>query len=174
MAHEARVQEGLKMERDQAMDLWKHFDSLVWTVTSILLAANIALLLWYLEKGGKSGWHLQLYSAAAGLVVTLLTVYFATSFRELRFRAENLMTVQMRAVIQGNTRRFRQWYVFLLVFLIFESSWGYLLLTAASEQADGWLWGSRLFLAAVVVATLWLGAVGRSPKEKAKRGQATG
>lgn len=69
------------MNLEHINNMIRHYDNLLWTVSSILLATN-GVLINALIKTENFG--LRLVIAFIGYFLTIFTVYFAASFRKLR------------------------------------------------------------------------------------------
>lgn len=93
----------------------RHYDTLLWTVTTIMGVA-IGGLLVYLHN------NFDLWLAVSGLILTILAIYFAASFRELRHEIEchygNKKVLEARV-----NRKFHQWWAYVLIFIIIELLW---------------------------------------------------
>lgn len=131
----ASLMAGIAGMDNNRLDAWvRHFDSLLWTVTSILLAANGALLVYSYSSDNRkfvSG------LAVGGLILTGLTVYFAASMRELRHRFQERLDDELKALIQQG-RRLYQWWAFIALFLLLIVGWTWLL--CARAPAWRFLW----------------------------------
>lgn len=116
----------------------RHFDQVQWTSTTIL-TAGVGGLLAYCYSNFNS------WVAFGGLWLTLLTVYYAASFRSTRR--------QIHAGITGDEKTFltrkgslRQWPVFLLTFATITAAW----LTLGWQHRWRWRFGFALAAATVV------------------------
>lgn len=69
------------MKVEQAHEWSRHYDTILWTVTSILITAISGLIV-YMHSVNKFNRWLPLI----GVLLTLLSVFFASSFRALRCR----------------------------------------------------------------------------------------
>lgn len=142
------------------LDEWvRHYDNLLWTVTSILFAANGALLAYSSDKD-----NFVSDLAIGGLVLTGLTVYFAASMRELRHRVQGHLDGELPSIIQEG-RRLYQWWAFIALFVMLTVGWTRLLL--ANEPA--WWPRSLIFGGGVAITTLWLGWCFDRPAKKTKK-----
>lgn len=71
------------MDFERTENWIRHYDILLWTVTSLLLATN-TFLFSSLIKMKSEFFLLRVAISAIGLFLTVITVYFAASFRKLR------------------------------------------------------------------------------------------
>ena len=97
-----------------------HYDTLLWTLTSIMIPAITGLLI-YLSS--KSNFNVCL--ACFGYYLTILTAYFATSFREARHKIEKILEKnydnETKEAIKS--RKFLQWPFFLSLFVCLGGFW---------------------------------------------------
>ena len=108
-------------------DEWsRHFDTLLWQVTTIL-AASIGGLFIYCNQ------YFDLWVSIIGLLLTIVPVYLAASFRELRGRLSDQLDPKIQEAIHQGRKLF-QWEMYCLVFICFEILWVRLLLTKAPED----------------------------------------
>jgi len=126
-------------------ELSRHYDSMLWTVTSLWAAAVGGLLLY-------SGEHFDAWVALFGLGLTVSAMYFAYSFRLLRRRVHNAMAPELRQLFLHGPG-LRQWDVFTLVFLGLVILWGRLLIQNSRRWWPVWLLAA--VLAAAVVGAMW-------------------
>lgn len=101
-----------------------HYDTLLWTITSIMIPAIMGLLI-YLSSESK----FNVYLACFGYYLTLLTAYFATSFREARHKIEKILEkdYDQETIEALKTRKFLQWPFFLSLFACLVAFWIHLL-----------------------------------------------
>jgi len=141
------------------LDEWvRHYDNLLWTVTSIFLAANGALLVYSSDKA-----NFVPGLALGGLLLTGLTVYFAASMRELRHLFQNKLDDNLRSIIQED-RRLSQWWAFIALFLVLTVGWTCLLWAYAPACRLPW----GILGGVVGIVTLGLGWFFARPAQKTK------
>lgn len=133
---------------DERWDEWaRHYDNLLWTVTGILLAADGALLVHCLGPG-----NFKIALGLGGLFLTLLAMYFAASFRELRHCVGDMLESNLSSIL-SERRKLYQWPLFVTLFSILTVSWIALLFVNAPNFRTCW----TLFGIAAVGAVLVLG-----------------
>ena len=98
-------------------ELSRHYDTMLWTVTSLWAAAVGGLLVY-------SGEHFDPWLAVFGLVLTVCAMYFAYSFRKYRRKVHERMPESFQRLVVFQGRGFRQWDVFLLIFIALVFLWG--------------------------------------------------
>jgi hypothetical protein len=146
------------MENSRYGEWARHYDNLLWTVTAILLAANGALLVHSSDEADfVSG------LAIGGLFLTVLTVYFAASMRELRFRFQKHLDPELRSIISKG-RILYQWPAFLVLFLAFIVGWTWLLTSHAPGCRLPWL----ILGGAAGFATIILGVSFNKPMKESQ------
>lgn len=133
----------------------RHYDNLLWTVTSIFLAANGALLVHCSQKANFL-WPL----AVGGQLITVLTVYFAASFRELRYRAVQQLDPGLQVIWMG--RRLYQWQAFVALFMVLILGWAWLLVHYAPGRLPWWL----MVTIAASACTLLVGRFAARPRRQ--------
>ena len=123
----------------------RHYDSMLWTVTSLWAAAVGGVLLYSVE-------HFDPWVAAFGLALTVCAMFFAYSFRKLRRRVHADMPDKIRGlVIKG--RGLRQWDMFLLIFMGLVFLWGRLLIR---ESCGLWpFWLVLTLIAGGLIVSMW-------------------
>jgi hypothetical protein len=122
------------MDHSSQYDEWaRHFDNLVWTVTSILVAANGALLV---HLSNKDNFHPRL--AIGGLLLSVATVYLVASMRELRQRFQSKLDEPTQALLSKG-RKLYQWHVFVGIFLMFIVFWTWLFVEFSPACTPAWL-----------------------------------
>jgi len=107
---------------NQAHDWSRHYDSTLWTVTSIFIVANSALWTYAYDKD-KFDPKLSII----GIFLTLISFFFAASFRALRRKLNNyLEKIGIKSEIQylrSSHNIFKQWPVYLFIHFIFLGFW---------------------------------------------------
>lgn len=137
-----------------ADDWVRHYDNLLWTVTSICLALDGGLLAHSAQPDNFASWL-----ALGGMWLTLTTVILATSFRELRQRFERQQEEGIRQLAKEG-RRLYQWWWFLSLFVLLAFGWGALLIRECPQQTP--LWGILTVLE--VGAIIGIGIAFKKPK----------
>ena len=115
-------------------ELSRHYDSMLWTVTSLWAAAIGGLLVYCTQ-------HFDRWLALLGLILTVCAMFFAASFRRLRRRVHDRMSemkYRNRALFESD-RLFRQWNVFLVLFLILTVSWVRLFVLECGRLSELWI-----------------------------------
>jgi hypothetical protein len=107
-------------QQDRLDELSRHYDSMLWTVTSLWSAA-IGGLLVYLTK------NFDTYLVLFGIGLTVCAMSFATSFRRLRRFVHDQMSADIHKLYISHDR-FRQWHVFLILFCSMIVLWMRLLI----------------------------------------------
>ncbi len=119
--------------KEDRIDEWaRHYDTLLWTVTTIFLAADGALLV-YCSEDGKFRTSL----AFGGMWLNVVTAYLATSMRELRHGVGSTMD---NGLSPG--RKLYQWLPFISIFALIAGGWILLLVENINYWQDnihGWL-----------------------------------
>jgi hypothetical protein len=110
----------------------RHYDTMLWTVTGIFSAANSSLIL-YLYSRQSPVWP----TYVLGIVLTLLTVYFAASFRSARQSIHNILPPAERTITRGSPE-LKQWLVFLAFFSLLLFFWIVLLIQNCPHLAVLW------------------------------------
>ena len=118
----------------EAFEYSRHYDNLVWLVTSLFTTANVALLA--IAAGEKS-----IEVSLVGLALSVLTVYFATSFRLLRRR------VHLQLKSRGMDREWlyesmpgigAQWLIYVAFFAGLATLWTWRLIISSPSFLSVW------------------------------------
>lgn len=125
-------------------ELTRHLDSLLWTVTSLWAGAIGGLLVYCTGKESFDPWL-----ASLGLIFTPGAMFFAANFRRLRQSLHNRMPDELRELYISEDPG-RQWYAFLVIFLVLVLAWTRLSLSQAGSLCGWWLIFGLLDVAAVV------------------------
>jgi hypothetical protein len=133
-------------ELDRLSELSRHYDTLLWAVTS-LWAAAIGGLLTYCWQ--NFDWRLGVF----GIVLTVFAMYFAASFRVLRRRVHGRMTAEVRELHEAGFP-IRQWDLFALVFLGLLILWVWTPIGKGSVHRTRWISGG--VVASVFLAVIWV------------------
>jgi hypothetical protein len=128
-------------------ELSRHYDAMLWTVTSLWAGAVGGLLVY-----SYSGEHVSPWLAAFGLGLTVCAMYFAYSFRVCRRQVHEQMPESLRNLLVSGPG-LRQWDVLTLVFLGLIFLWGRLLIT--HSDSAWWLWLLLALIAAGFVLVMW-------------------
>lgn len=137
------------MDEIEAANWTRHFDTLLWSVTSIFATAIGALIAYSYS-------NFDIAISIAGLFFTILPVYFGASFRELRKRVNKYLNPELKAAIRYG-RSLYQWPLFVSIFVVFQALWVLLLLK--NESTLWWIWITLGITA--LSATLWLANIGK-------------
>ena len=115
---------GLKEDR---LDEWaRHYDILLWTVTTIFLVADGTLLVYCSESK-----NFRTSLALGGILFNLVTVYLVASMRELRHLVESTIDKDNDL---SSRRKLIQWRPFISIFLLIAVGWFWLLLKPESTD----------------------------------------
>jgi threonine/homoserine efflux transporter RhtA len=138
-------------EPDQSFDqvalseLSRHYDTTLWAVTGLWAAAIGGLFLYVRD-------HFDLWLAVFGVLLTVGGMYFAKSFRALRRQVHERMSTEVR-LLHVSSLGFRQWDMFLVLFLALVGLWTRLLLKHSSSCSL--LWIALGLVAAVTLLWFW-------------------
>jgi len=121
------------MTSEEAHEWSRHYDSIQWTVTAILIATAGALLV-------QCTTSFDLLLAMVGTGLTLASVFFASSFRALRRRLNDFLDVHAAgdAAYLRSRAPFKQWPVHLVLHAGILAAWLRLLLKNCPEYRCGW------------------------------------
>lgn len=97
------------MDSKESAEWGRHFDILLWTVTTIMATAIGGLLVCTINK-------FDIGLAIAGFFLTIIAVYFAASFREVRHKIGEYYSVELKEVLCS--RKLSQWWAYRLIFAI--------------------------------------------------------
>jgi len=128
------------------MEMSRHYDSMLWTVTSLWAAAVGGLLVYSAE-------NFDPWLAVFGLILTVCAMYFAYSFRVYRRRVHEKLPEELRKIVLSGTR-VRQWDVFVLVFLGLTALWTRMLVQKAENYCFLWLF--LAVVATALIGRMWL------------------
>lgn len=108
---------------DSELHAWsRHYDTLVWTVTGIFAGADGGLLL-YAFSIEKPAWIVYVI----GISLTVLAVYFVSSFRSARRMIHDKMKHEDSEIARG-APFLKQWRIFVLFWVVILCFWFYLLI----------------------------------------------
>ncbi len=157
--------------KEDRIDEWaRHYDTLLWTATYILLAADGALLVYCSDRA-----KFRTSLAFGGMLLNVVTVYIAASMRELRHKVGGKLDRKMMETLKD--RKLYQWGAFVTIFVLIAGGWILLLVENINYWQDNihhWLTsihdGVCFLLAAVggvfsVFYIGWLGWRFRKPLE---------
>ena len=132
------------MDDHEKMEWSRHYDSIQWTVTTILIGATGGLFAFVYSP---DSFHTPL--ALLGAFLTVASVFFAASFRALRARLHAELPDADEKYLRS-TRMFRQWPVYVIVHLVLFLSWVFLLIQRRPEHKPTWALTALLGLIAIV------------------------
>lgn len=133
-----------KWKREQALAFSRHYDSLHWIVTSLLTTSNAALL----ALGGSA----SIQVALLGVGLAIVTVIFASGFRQVRRRIHSRLDDD-RWLWAGASGWTRQWPWYVAFFTGIAALWFWLLFS--HFPADDWAWGGLALVAGVGFVQLY-------------------
>lgn len=117
------------MENNDNLEDWaRHFDLLLWTVSTLFVTALVFLI--NLSIGLK-----DFFVTFIGYLLSIIPIYFATSFRELKFLMINKLDGKIKKIFEEK-RKFPQWFIFNLVFFIISLIWLKLLYSQSRNHED--------------------------------------
>lgn len=140
-------------ELSQAFEYSRHYDNLLWIVTSLLTTANMALLAIVNGSG-------TIQVGLAGVALSDLTVFFATSFRLLRRRVHAFLEQggsQAKWLYSGLAGFGAQWLVFVCFYGGLATLWIWHLQANFADWSGLW-W---ILHAVSLVLLVWLYLKGR-------------
>lgn len=118
------------------MEWSRHYDNLLWGVTSLLTGANAALM-------GIAAEKISMQVGVFGIVLTVATVFFGASFRSIRRRLreglEQARPGRFTLLIHGGEGWFWQWRVYVLFFAVVAGLWAWLLFAKFPQFWYIWL-----------------------------------
>ena len=126
----------------QNADWIRHYDNLLWIVTTIFATA-IGGLLVYVHS------NFDVILAIFGMLITPVAVYFAASFRLLR--SEFLLNQD------NKSWRLPQWPAYVTIFMGLEFLWDYLLLSHKNYSIDPLSWVGIVIPWIFILCLLYLG-----------------
>lgn len=101
----------------QKFEDWaRHYDSLLWTMSTLFLGI-LSIMLFSIDNDKPS-----LMYVLFGYFLTLAVLYFATSFRELRYLVGKESNERLKKVYQQK-RKFPQWLLFNIIFFFLSLFW---------------------------------------------------
>lgn len=142
------------MDPNQVHEWSRHYDSTQWVVTGILTAAVGGLLIYCYQRFDP-------ILALVGVVFTLMTVFYAASFRSLRRRLHATLPNEDVALLRSR-RSLRQWPVHVAVFLALL--WLWVTLLVSNLRAYWWVWGA-IGVAGTGLMVRWYRAADQLPEE---------
>lgn len=130
------------MDNDELHQWSRHYDTLLWNVTTIFAAAIGGLLAYSYS-------NFNVVISVMGFILTPLPIYFAASFRESRDKINQKLDEADRDLLFGG-RKLKQWSLYAFIFLLLELLWFLLLL---KEQKNlWWMWvfvGIAVFICSI-------------------------
>lgn len=137
-------------EREQALEFTRHYDNLLWVVTSLLTTANAALM-------ALAGERLSIQVGALGIALSILTVFFAASFRLLRRQVHDRLdedSIGRVAWLYGGAPGWiRQWPVYVVFFGGVAALWISLLFQHFPQYRC--IWWITIVVSAVLLSSLY-------------------
>jgi hypothetical protein len=137
----------------QCMEWSRHYDQLLWVVTSLLIGANAALIA---IGCGVDKFTIQV--GIFGIALSMITVVFAASFRAIRRRLRERLELEHPGrydwLILGGEGWLRQWRLFVLLFAGIQGLWISLFWTKFPQQTCIWYvtsLGSAIFFLSLYV-----------------------
>ena len=116
---------------DAELGEWsRHYDKLLWQVTTLLATADGALLIFCVEKD-----RVSVIPYVIGLLLPPIAVYFAASFREFKNELATKMSKEFKANVFFR-RRLWQWEAYVAIFFFLTITWMWLLL----QRSDLFFW----------------------------------
>lgn len=109
----------------------RHYDALFWTVATIMSTVIGGILLFLISV------KFTLTLAFITINLIILSVYFAASFRELRFIFQDIENGDIKKIIDN--REFLQWWPYLSIFILLCFFWVKLLLNELPEGRMYWI-----------------------------------
>ncbi len=135
--------------QDQLNEWSRHYDALLWNVTTIFAAAIGGLLAYSYS-------NFDLVFSLAGLLLTIVPVYFAASFREVRRLVDLQIDKKIRDAMYPK-RRLHQWSLYVALFMLLELLWVRVLIM---NYPCGCIW--FLVGACAWGVTIWCARLGRA------------
>lgn len=143
-------------ERDRALEFARHYDNLLWVVTSLLLPTNAGLLAFAAENPSAQ-------IGVVGVLLSVITVFFAASFRVLRLRVLARLNRDTSRddswLYTGVVGWGGQWRVYVGLFVALSLLWISLLWTQFAKWRVGW--GTLMIVA--LSCFVWLYRKARRP-----------
>jgi ABC-type multidrug transport system permease subunit len=113
----------------------RHYDTMLWTVTSIIAGATGGLLV-YAYSNEKLHWIVFV----VGITFTVLAVFFAASFRAARNFVHSKMDKSDTEIVRGTPFwLFKQWPVFVLFWTAVLFAWIARLVELYPHKMELWL-----------------------------------
>jgi len=147
-------------ECKEILEWSRHYDNLLWIVTSLLTGANAALMAIAADK-------LRPEIGVFGMILTVATVFFATSFRSIRRRLHEQLEAgrpQYTYLLKGGEEWLGQWLPYVLFFAMVAILWTWMLWAKYPQHRC--IWGSVLFLS--LASLTYLFRKGKSGNRSAK------
>ncbi|MEK6726679.1 MAG: hypothetical protein AABY54_09060 [Deltaproteobacteria bacterium] len=132
-------------------ELCRHYDTTLWSVTSLWAAAIGGLLVYNTE-------HFDMWLSIFGMGMTVCAFFFAASFRKVNAQVQEKMPEGMRLLFRSPPG-FRQWNGFLLMFLSLDVLWVMVLTKNMHELICIWaIFGA---IAGGAILCYWYAAKGK-------------
>jgi len=107
----------------------RHYDILFWTYTTLMTTVIGGLLIYNVR-------NFNLWLSILGMFVTIVSVYFAASFRELRHLATGKFDNELQQLFKKR-RLAHQWYWYCCLFVVIEVFWTILILKRTCFETIG-------------------------------------
>jgi len=133
-------------DRREALEYGRHYDNLVWIVTSLMTGANAALM-------AIAGDNLSKPVGSFGILLTVLTVFYAAGFRSIRRRIRRRLPEDNWLVGGPEEWYLKQWFVYVCSFCIVTLLWTLLLLRKFPEDRS--IWWSMCVISLIIMFGLW-------------------
>jgi hypothetical protein len=149
VTNESRTQLN-EFECAQALEFSRHYDNLLWLVTSLFTTANAALMAIAADKITP---EIGLF----GMGLSVLTVFFAANFRLLRRRVHAMLGANENAyrwLYSGLGGRAGQWHIFVLFYTAVALLWA--LLLSNERPAQRVYWWVAFAIASLVMLRLYI------------------
>ena len=150
----------IEADRDRALEFTRHYDNLLWVVTSLLLPANAGLLAFAAQNPSAQ-------IGILGVLLSVVTVFFAASFRVLRLRLHSRLGRGDSWLYAGAAGWAGQWKIYVCLFIGLSQLWVSLLW----QQFPRWRIGWGIVSVAALGAFVWLYRAARqhTPPDAAPR-----
>lgn len=111
----------LRMSDNWRSEWSRHYDQIQWIATTVFTAGIAGLLSYSYSQTTVDPWIISI-----GLWLTIVTVYYAVSFRNLRDNLHNGLleeSEERNFLMENRQRRLKQWPVFFLTFVVLMAAW---------------------------------------------------
>lgn len=132
-------------------ELCRHYDTTLWSVTSLWAAAIGGLLVYNTD-------HFDMLLSIFGMGMTVCAFFFAASFRKVNAQVQEKMPEEIRSLFRSPPW-FRQWNGFLLMFLSLDALWVMVLIKNMHELTC--IWALLGAIAGGIILCYWYAAKGK-------------